>query len=199
MPKPFDLPDHDTMRANLYATLRRATLAELDTGEAWYDVAHSFSRGLAEKNDLTIDHGVGIVAALSPGCEWLRNLALAERMASHGDCRHPYGDAIHKARAIWTGTHPEAVLGGDKVRSFYRNILVPELDGPVTIDRHAVSCLVGRKVEGVPQRKGYYERLADVFRDVAAELGRPAHVVQAQAWLAWRRLPADPNQLTMEV
>ncbi|HEV2122944.1 MAG TPA: hypothetical protein VGW38_09235 [Chloroflexota bacterium] len=199
MPKPFDLPDHDTMRANLYATLRRATPAELDTGEAWYDVANTFAWGLAEKHDLSPHYAAGIIAALSPGCEWERNLALAQRMAERGDCRHPYGNAIHKARAIWSGTHPEQVLGGDKVRSFYKNITTPWIEGPVTIDRHAVSCLVGRKVEGVPQRKGYYERLADVFRDVAAELGRPAHVVQAQAWLAWRRLPADPNQLTMEV
>lgn len=193
MSRVFDLPDHETMANNLRAVLADATQAEQDTGEAWYDVAHSFCVGLGERYALGTVSAAGILAALSPGCEWERNLALAERMASAGDCKHPFGNAIHKARAIWTGNLPSRVLGGPKVRSFFCNILRPDLAGPVTIDRHAVSALVGHKVEGIPERKGYYERCAEVFRTVAAERGELPHVTQAVAWLAWRRLHPNPR------
>lgn len=185
--KPFDLPDHATMAANLAATLADATRAEQDTGLAWYDTAHTFTIGLADRYDLPLEHAAGIIAALSPGCDWERNLTLADTMAATGDCRHPFGNAIRKARAIWTGALPSETLGGDKVRNFFCNILAPGCIGPVTIDRHAVSVLVGHKVEGLPSRKGYYERCAKVYREAAAQAGLAPHQVQAISWLAWRR------------
>jgi hypothetical protein len=185
----FDLPDGRLMKANLLAIYDAATPAERDTGEQWYSVAYTFARGLGARYKRTTAEAAGIIAALSPGCSWERNMALADMMMQRGDCRHSYGAPINKARAIWTGASPGAVLKGPKERNFYGNILEPDSADFLTIDRHAVSILMGRKVESLPQRKGYYERCARIYTEVAFDLHiYTPNQLQATTWLAWRRL-----------
>jgi len=122
----------------------------------------------------------GVFAALSPGCHVERNHQLASEMLATGDCNHPYGNATRKARAIAEGGDPDLVLGGQKVRSFYANLLDPLDPMPVTIDRHQ-SVILGwpnRELE----RAGAYDLAADIHRWLAAKYGLRPNELQALTW-----------------
>ena len=46
--------------------------------------------------------------------------------------------------------------------------------------------MLGDRARHVLDRKGEYERIADIYRSAAATLGVAPHVVQAVVWAAWR-------------
>ena len=84
------------------------------------------------------------------------------------------------------------MLGGRKVRSFYRNIL--GIDSAVTVDRHAVAIVYGRPLSDreikLLERAGAYTVIASAYRAAARRLGIAPSTLQAVTWLAWRRLKA---------
>lgn len=150
--------------------------------------------------------GSGIIAATSPNTSWNRNMELIWIVcAVVENGARPAGtmpDALAKALMIAAGYHPETVLGGDKVRSFYSNILDPT--GPdVTIDRHAARTLLGEHVgpddaADIVGKAGVYAAMRGVFRTVADENGYAPAEFQAVAWNAFREnvlgyAPADPG------
>lgn len=197
-------------RLDVYAMAERimdvhalSTDEERAAGATWYEDARAHADRLARKHGVTLRQAVGIIAALSPGCSWDRNLVLAEHMLITADCSHPYGDAISKARRILQGEDPNLVLGGRKVRSFYRNILYPALPGPVTIDRHAMAICVateqGKRGGSIIDPKelegwGTYQLYALAYRIAARKLRYATpHQCQAVCWLTWRRLDFIPE------
>ena len=117
---------------------------------------------------------------------------------------HGY-DGLAKAVRIYRGAHPRTVLGGGKVRSFYNNILDPEQDRDVTIDRHMYNAAADRlipdknelgKLNSTPSATfqghladlGVKPYLADIVREIAKKHGLRAHEVQAVIWNHWLRL-----------
>lgn len=95
-----------------------------------------------------------------------------------------------------------------KQRNFYLNIYHPELDAPVTIDRHAFDAFLGMDT-GINDRPidlpigdgdQVYDVVADAYRDLAGELseelGRhvPPHELQAVVWETWRILKKDAGR-----
>lgn len=169
-------------------------------GDGWYVQAHRTCQAMARTYGVTLETAVGVLAALSPSCHWTRNVLLAHEMFQSYDCGHMYGDAIRKARRIVDGEAPLDVLGGDKVRSFYRNILDPYGSDDVTVDRHAFDIAVGYETDdrtrkalatggrlGNPDgQAGNYVRVADCYRRAARILGVRPHQVQAVTWCEWR-------------
>jgi hypothetical protein len=195
MPKVYGIDNltDGQIRAHIAGVIAQATDAEVEDGKAWYSTAATFARGLSERYGIRYVQACGIVAALSPGTSWDRNLVLAETMVSTGDCKHAYGDAIRKARRILEGESCYSVLGGQKVLSFFDNIAMAEHSQSVTVDRHAYAIAMGvlhaddAETKGL-QRKGVYTRVADAYRAVADELGLQPHQCQAIAWVVHRRL-----------
>lgn len=188
---------------NVLNVYRRAGDEAHTYGDEWYQTAHTFGVGLAERYDLTVRNAIGVIAALSPSCGWERNLMLADMMVRTGDCTHMYGNAIEKARSILDGADPLDILGGDKVRSFFDNILNPVDSLAVTIDRHAFDAAVarigndksrkvlahgGRMIPDVQGERvtGVYRTLADAYRSAARIVGGRPHEVQAVVWCQWR-------------
>jgi len=179
----------------VYAT---ATPEEITAGLAWYNVAHLFCIGLAEEYDTDLDTAAGVVAAISPRLSWNLNLAYAERIFATGDAPL-LGLSKGKALAILGGQTVGSVLqapkgkptSGQKVRAFYDNIRFTDDSTAVTIDRHAYDIAAG--LEGsdatrkVLDRVGVYEEVANLYREVAAELDILPHQLQAITWIAWRR------------
>lgn len=171
---------------NIIATARRATAAEIESGVTWYNQANEIAAEIAPN----LEAGAGVIAALSPRMPWDRNVSLARQAFINGVASGSLGSNVRKANSIIEGQNPENVLGGDKVRSFYANIVNPFGDD-VTIDRHAFDIAMGYstndKARSVLSRKGVYEQLANMYREAGSILGLTGAQVQAITWVVWRR------------
>lgn len=189
--------DHEQAVERILHVYDLADEAHHNEGASWYWDMRDFLLDMADHYNTTLRVAAGVTAALSPGIPYERNVLLAQDMLHKGDCRHPYGDPIRKARRIKDGEPPLDVLRGDKVRSFYDNIIDPIGSPSVTIDRHAYAITVAEADDIGPRggarvryqdlaRKGMYERVAQAYRDAAeAAWIRPSQM-QAITWCAWR-------------
>lgn len=172
-----------------------ATPEQHGYGMQWYTIARDVGRELAEEFGTSLSVALGVIAALSPGNPWDRNLGDARLALS----AHAWGRAvpaklgvygrlnIEKCERILGGEPPLEVLGGDKVTSFYRNLMGIE-DGAVTVDRHAKGAakgVRGDKETTVSSPKEYRD-LAEHYRRVAGEVGIAPSQLQAVVWVVWR-------------
>jgi hypothetical protein len=183
---------------NLYRLYNQATEEEKQQGREWYMHAHEYARTLSERYGVTLWQAAGVLAALSPGCNWERNKAIAEELIAAYKRGNPlplvgsYGRKnVRKCERILRGSPVMFVLGGDKVISFYHNILDPLSPSFVTIDRHAYDALQGTRT---PEDKRFeikhkrYRDAESAYTSAAATLGLLPSQLQATLWLTWRRL-----------
>lgn len=181
------------LRANIAHAYRLASEEELVAGAGWYAVAHELALELGEG----LTTGAGIIAALSPQISWVGNIAAAQALVSErshegAQAVGALGDGISKGLRILEGEKPSLVLGGRKVRSFYRNICLPTRAGAVTVDRHAVAIALNGIGGASPsdkwlERAGTYQLIASAYRAESRSLGILPHQLQATVWLAHRR------------
>jgi hypothetical protein len=184
--------------AALSVSMRRRILAMYDSapdtakvdGERWYETARLTAQAIAGAHGrLNARQVAGIIAALSPRVSWPRNVAAAYRVVEAVVKGWPlpyvdgYGPNRRKAWDIANGADPDAILGGPKVVSFYRNLI--GCDESVTID-----CWAARAAEGVwnprPPTGRRYETLARAYRDAARLRNVTPRAMQATVWCAVR-------------
>ena len=152
----------------------------------WYAKAHEDCDTIARVLDLPTDVFIGVVAALSPRMTWYYNIANAVRLVN-GLSTRAYGRNVAKGKRILAGELPLDVLGGNKVRAFYRNILSRGEDcSEVTIDTWALKAAMGKdawgdKISGITDKQ--YRRLEDAYKSVAGKFGIPATELQAVTWV----------------
>jgi hypothetical protein len=159
----------------------------------WYDGAHSICADIATDTGYETSQVAGVLAAFSPQTGWSENIRLA-RQACESDrsdriSGHTTNACAKVSKILFAGRAPEEVLGGRKVRSFYRNVLHPDVPGAVTVDRHMIDLLVGRRGavnDRVLERIGAYNYAAALIRGAAREAGILPNQLQAVVWLAWR-------------
>jgi len=190
--------------ANIRAAYDAATPDDLAQGLAWYRNARREGRAVGP----TLHKGVGVIAALSPMQAWDTNIELAHKLAATHRAGLPmptsgYGFKRNTAKAwrILSGERPLDVLSGDKVRSFYRNML--GCADSVTVDRWAVRIALGDPQHSGTVPRGEYAPMSEAFRRVAADLGMTARELQAATWVWIRRehgrtVPRDPKHWTKE-
>lgn len=190
--------------ANILAVYGIATADDLREGLAWYQTAHNWCRVQAGSNrPHLIRRNAGIVAALSPLNGWGNNKRkAAEVISKRGNIVVVKGEPngiglgknVEKAIAIYRNpdTDPLDILGGDKVRAFYRTILDPMGDIDPVIDRHAFDIAVGERTDekrrGILSRKGVYSEFTHAYRDAAKIAGIGSAQMQAVTWIAWRNI-----------
>lgn len=168
---------------------RAASADQLERGRAWYPDAHAVARDQAAEHGVTIEVASGVIAALSPRMGWGQNIMLAERMlASGGTLDHgALGGNLEKARTIYAGIHPLAVLRGPKTRAFYSAILTAGESPDAVIDRHAWDMLVGER-GATPPTARQYRIGAERMARAAGILRESVATVQATTWLVQREL-----------
>lgn len=169
-----------------------STASESDLVAAinWYPIAHGFCATWAQAFGLETWQVAGIVAALSPQLSWQKNKEQAlETIARLQNGRtlggmQAYPANRNKAIRIFNGENPLEVLGGNKVRAFYANLMLDTES--VTIDRHATTiALFGldtAKSGQVATTDKLYKMLAQAYKDVAAKYGISPYVVQSVTW-----------------
>lgn len=168
----------------------------------WYDDAGAWCSLLDADFELAPGTAAGYVAALSPLNSWDVQLShtppsiaacvqlLKSGRRAHEGIRGPGFFANRdKAARILSGEAPLDVLGGDKVRSFYRNLTGDF--STVTIDRHAVAIAgysgKGLSAAGVPTSK-LYARISFAFRMAGERLEMTGPEIQALTWCYWREI-----------
>lgn len=182
---------------NVTRVARQATREEFVAGLEWYNDAHIIAQALADRGNMSLDHSVAIISALSPQRAWGQNVNLAARAIDRGGLKDgdTNGDQIAKVNALLNGADPLTVLGGLKVRSFFECIITSGDTRAVTVDAHAIDILLNKRHTQktrptlTPKR---YASAVRAYRSAAKilskEFGQPltGAQVQAIAWVAWR-------------
>lgn len=189
------LPTQTTMVRRITRAYRSASTADRAAGLGWYDAAQREAAQIwPERPDLA----AGVLAALSPRCQWSTNVAWSYAVVTAaragGQCP-PVSTTANRATA-WaiatTGADPLQHLGkvshtgrvtsGHKVRAFYRNITGDH--GAVTVDVWAYRAATGRDVEYIGARD--YALISAAYVRAAQILGVTPRECQAAVWVATR-------------
>jgi len=160
----------------------------------WYQNAHEFAQGLsvAIPSGNSLSKACGIIAALSPLKNWDENKKIATQFIKTKRCKHTkaFEDKCHRILAS-NGTDGEilSILSGNKISSFYMNIRHPGRGEYVTIDRHAVSIAMGRKLpedklRGITDNQ--YKFFEDCYKALADKYQVKPEMVQSVTWEYWR-------------
>jgi len=168
--------------------------SQLSAGAGWYDEARRVVDALAGDYGVPPERVAGIIAALSPRTRWADNVRGAEQVLHRaaypelfgsggyldglGRPIPGYGANVRKAERIAAGERPELVLGGDKVRAFYRAILGDR--GAAVIDVWMIRAVgedTHKRVAGAA-----YNRVADALRAAATAAGVDTADFQAIVW-----------------
>ena len=187
---------YETRRAELVKNLVDAYLhaspAARHDGHAWYPKARRIVAEWAESYALPINTVASVVAAISPQCDWSRNLViaddvLAERAISIGGALHKN---IDKARRIRTSpNHTLASMmqlfpHGPKVNCFAWNLAGN--DRIVTIDTHMGQAACA-DVTATPRLAWVVYRIfAECTTIAATRVGIMPATFQAIVWHAWK-------------
>ena len=191
---------------NLELAYSQASLTDKTEGLHWYANARLTCQGLSRKYKLPLASVAGVMAALSPGSAWERNVAdtetfLAEWTNGARERDLPllgsYGwRNIVKAAKCASGQDPLDVLGGNKVRAFFVCIMHPRHPDAVCIDRHAMSVCHGRRLKDIEvprfantDRK--YQVYAKHYVRAARLHGLAPCELQAICWVYWRRITKE--------
>jgi len=199
------------MRANLLRRYALASESDMVTGRAWYGTARDIIDDWARAYHVSRETAACVTAAISPQCEWTRNLIIADDILAG---RNPsVGGSlprnVDKARAI-LGTMGDrsfdvqqvmstAFPAGPKVNAFARNLAGDE--SAVTVDTHAAQAAVNDPTaftNGV--KPAVYRIIAEVYQAAAAEVGITPAQFQAVIWTAWKRLyPRESKKAAMRL
>jgi hypothetical protein len=173
----------DRLRAMVDDLSRDAWLIGLD----WYWHAHKEARSLGQRVGMPTEAVAAVIAVLSPRCSWENNLDDARLMLDDGLDNGFFAFNANVAKAAWIleGVDASSVLGGRKVRAFWRNIANPEGSLDVTLDTH-MSDLLDLPNDKYLQRAGVYDAISAAFRIVAEEHAILPHQLQAALWVQKR-------------
>lgn len=198
--------DPKEYKRNILELYEYATEDEIDAGLSWYQRANRFAAALATTYRVTLDTAAGVIAALSPGCSWEKNMIDATRLLENGDRAtvSTYGKMKRKAlRILYNGDKSSSdYLGDAKIQCFYQNIVAPDRPGRVTVDRHAVRAAVDYGMTydeaiyycNTPAK---YDVIESAYKMAADELGILPQELQAIVWLVYRRLFVRNGQLEL--
>lgn len=196
----------DLMAKQIQKLYSQATDQEFIEGAGWYLQANEICKAIGHKFNCPVTKVAGVVAALSPATNWQQNIADAHNLIlAWSHCINPdqvvvttYGPNKVKAIKILNQESNnyqdiEAILlhksKVNKTACFYLNILHPNNDELVTIDRHAIRIALNLNgADEVCMTEKRYRKIVKAYQVAAKELEISAISLQAIVWCAYRRL-----------
>ena len=191
---------------NILAIYKLATPEEKRDGIVWYADALRDCTRIATDLELPVHIVTGVCAALSPNNKWDRNIINARDLCAafvNGDGMDSVKvSTYHKMKSkAWSilEAMPDhdgviAILNGQKIVSFYNNIMG---DDTCTIDGHARNIAYGERVGLTDDKTNIgvkeYRTLQPAYVSAAKRTrvnGRAlkAFELQAITWVTWRRI-----------
>lgn len=176
---------------NIRAVLEAATDQQWIDGMDWYRDASDVATEIAETFGISYAKAGGVIAALSPRNSWGSNISLARHVLTQHQQGQPLtgylGMGLRKVERILAGEPIEATLHGVKVRAFFACIVGAGETDEVCVDRHAYAIAWNYRADSdVRVTLSASRRIADAYREVAADVGLFAAQVQAITWTTWR-------------
>lgn len=179
------------MSRNLRHLYKRETSpADVALGSAWYDSAHIIMREWSSTYGYSIATCAAVTAALSPQCDWNRNLIIADdilanRQPSIGAIRANVAkaEALRDARESDTRT---VFKSGPKVYNFSRNIAGDY--SAVTVDTHALQAALCDVEIVLGLKETAYDAFAQAYIRAAESLRLEPAIFQAIIWHTWKRM-----------
>lgn len=191
------VPSVEEMTKNLLAWYA-LSLNHPATDFEWYQKAHEEAQALSAKYNLPLDTVIDVIALVSPGMDWTKNIYAAEGVIVSWSKfstleerkRHflTYKTGIaHGWRNFLNAWNRLDGLGelsdsAPKTYRFGENIRFPQDSGYVTIDQHMVHMLCNTGLRGSINPAGYYYLLEKVVQNVAHALGILPLKLQAAVW-----------------
>lgn len=180
-------PVQTAQTRRILAHYRAADPTVVALGDAWYDQAQQTAQEIwPERPDLA----AGVIAALSPRCQWVTNVAWA-RAVVHAARTGQECPAVHtttmraQAWRIANGEDPLSVLNGPKVRRFYLNISGDR--SAVTVDVWAIRAALGADAAGDGRiTKRQYDTAEAAYQRAAKIAGISPAAMQAIVWVQVR-------------
>lgn len=179
---------------NILRVYHQATADEMASGLTFYRSANEDADRIAEETGLGTAQVAGVIAAMSPGMLWERNVEAAERVIRRESLQGlgvRWFANVRKARKIARGHDVMTTLKGNKTRAFATCIAQPESAMTVCIDFHAHSIWAGKRItsaEAPPINDRLYNRVSADYVAVARDCGILPLQMQAICWIVWRRL-----------
>lgn len=192
-----------------------ATSEEKSEGATWYGKTQAYAEELAYRYGVGFLGVVGTLAGMSPNNNWHTNKILAVRIierfvANLDDCQNKEMEVSELYTDDWTGVglrrnvkkcldclrtdSLEPLKVGRKIYNFALAISGDPL--AVTLDRWMYRIYMDRPEwlpqSGAPNTK-VYDRVADEFTTIAADLNLSPVELQAICWLVIRRLEMTAN------
>ena len=198
---------------NLLALWESRTETDESEGLLWYARANRRGQELSVRHGVTLEKAIGVIAVLSPGCEWGKNLQYADELlaawasgkrGSELPMVGVYGNRnLDKAKRILAGHSPMLVIPetSKKVRAFYNCLLSPAESRDVVIDRHAKCAALGLRStkngyasQDVSVRSAEYEYLSRHYVKLADRFGLLPSQLQAAIWTHWKRVASEKGE-----
>lgn len=176
--------EHRHMRDRLLRIFDAADADTLEAGRLWYPGAENVIADLSREYQLGRPRVAAIVAVLSPRQRWRKNIEGARRVLGGEPKRAPgFDTSRNKAKLLAAGSPLEEILGGDKVVSFWANLIGSHT--AVTVDVWAQRAALGYYHPHQP-KNSRYERLVNIYRAAAETAGETPREFQAIIWNAIR-------------
>lgn len=164
-------------------------------GINWYKEANQFCAQVSKKYDVPLNKVCAIMSALSPATNYEQNkkdtenfIKLQKKLIRKYKCT-TYGQNVNKAKLIYLSDSDPieffSMKTGAKTYNFYLNILNPNCDKSVTIDRHAYKIATGKPYSGLT--KVNYEKIAQKYINAAKKLNLLPLELQAVLWVDYRK------------
>jgi hypothetical protein len=152
-------------------------------GKGWYPEMNAWATTLASGHDVPTETVAGLAAIYSPRRRWEKVMDMVDLKLAGVKVPVMVREAAKVARVL-DGEDPATVVSGQKVSSFYQNLLLNLT--AVTIDTWAFSQVTGRDYETnfrrMLENKGQYAMYASCFRTVADEVGLEPAEFQSVLW-----------------
>jgi hypothetical protein len=189
--------------SNLRGIFSLASESDKAEGLSWYQDAHDFCASVALETGYSLEQVTGVVSALSPSSFWEQNKKAAVNLifaVQHGlELPYCYTYTKNRDKAIkileqnLNTLEIDTLLNAPKTRSFFWNILQPDLGHAVTVDGHMGHAALEGIRKGISQFKKsltpkLYSEIQEAITALASEYGFAPCQMQAILWLAYRKL-----------
>lgn len=172
---------------------------EIDNGFNWYKDANEFVIDHSLKYNIKQFRVAGILSALSPQKSWEHNKQLTDSFL-RGSRKGHTKIQIDKAEQCLIAKKPSDIYrllskGQVKTSQFYLNILCPNMNFGVTVDRHAIAaCMYDtNNLQEIDERMyrltpNHYNFFSNCYKQVSQQLSIRPHEAQAVIWCTVKRL-----------